>query len=73
MSLFADRELVWMIGGILVFLSIASLIAWVLKARARSESAQATVAEPRTPGFAPGGPWSSSSASRSPPAATARS
>jgi phosphatidate cytidylyltransferase len=44
MSLLADRELAWMIGGILVFLSIASLIAWVLKGRARSESAQATVA-----------------------------
>jgi phosphatidate cytidylyltransferase len=44
MSLFADRELAWMIGGILVFLSIASLIAWVLKGRARTESAQATVA-----------------------------
>jgi phosphatidate cytidylyltransferase len=44
MKLFADQELAWLIGGILVFLAIASLIAWALQRRARSDAAKATVA-----------------------------
>ena len=43
MKLLADRELVWLIGGILAFLAVATVIAQVLKARATSESARATV------------------------------
>jgi len=43
MRLVADRELLWLIGGILVFLVLATVIARVLKGRARSESARATV------------------------------
>jgi phosphatidate cytidylyltransferase len=43
MRLFADRELVWLIGGILVFLSIATVVAAVLRSRAQSEAARATV------------------------------
>ena len=43
MRLLADRELVWLIGGILAFLAVATVIAQVLKGRAQSESARATV------------------------------
>jgi phosphatidate cytidylyltransferase len=43
MKLIADRELLWLIGGILVFLAMATVIAAVLRKRATSESAQATV------------------------------
>ncbi len=43
MRLFDDRELVWLIGGILVFLTIATVIGAILRRRARSESARATV------------------------------
>ena len=43
MKLFADRELVWLIGGILAFLAVATVIAQVLKGRATSDSARATV------------------------------
>ena len=43
MRLFEDRELVWLIGGILVFLTVATVIGAILKRRARSESARATV------------------------------
>ena len=43
MKLIADRELLWLIGGILVFLAVATVIAAVLRKRATSESAQATV------------------------------
>ena len=43
MKLIADRELLWLIGGILVFLALATVIAAVLGKRATSESAQATV------------------------------
>ena len=43
MKLLADRELVWLIGGILAFLAVATVIAQVLKGRAQSDSARATV------------------------------
>ncbi len=43
MKLLADRELIWLIGGILAFLAVATVIAQVLKGRAKSESARATV------------------------------
>jgi phosphatidate cytidylyltransferase len=43
MKLMADRELVWLIGGILAFLAVATVIAQLLKARATSESARTTV------------------------------
>jgi len=43
MKLLADRELVWLIGGILAFLAPATVIARGLKGRAQSESARATV------------------------------
>jgi phosphatidate cytidylyltransferase len=43
MKLIADRELLWLIGGILVFLALATVIAAVLGKRATSESARATV------------------------------
>ena len=43
MTLFADRDLVWLIGGILAFLVLATAIAWVLKGRAQTDSARATV------------------------------
>ncbi len=43
MTLFADRDLAWLIGGILVFLSLATVIGRILKARAESEAARATV------------------------------
>jgi len=43
MRLFDDRELVWLIGGILVFLTVATVIGAILRRRARSESARATV------------------------------
>jgi len=43
MTFFADREMAWLIGGILAFLTLATVIAWVLKGRARSDSARATV------------------------------
>ena len=43
MKLIADRELLWLIGGILLFLAMATVSAAVLRKRATSESAQATV------------------------------
>lgn len=43
MTMFADREMAWLIGGILVFLAVATVIGWILKGRAQSESARATV------------------------------
>ncbi len=43
MTLFGDRQMTWLIGGILVFLAVATVIAWILKGRAQSESARATV------------------------------
>lgn len=43
MSHFADRELVWLIGGILVFLAVATVIGRVLRGRARTDAARATV------------------------------
>lgn len=43
MKMLADRELIWLIGGILALLAVATVIARVLKGRARSDSARATV------------------------------
>jgi phosphatidate cytidylyltransferase len=43
MTLFADRDLVWLIGGILAFLALATVIGRVLRGRARSDAARATV------------------------------
>ena len=43
MTLFADRDLAWLIGGILLFLALATVIGRLLKGRAKSDAARATV------------------------------
>ena len=43
MSLAVDRQLVWFWVGVLGVLVVATVVAWILKARARSEAAEATV------------------------------
>jgi len=42
-SLAVDRQLVWFWVGVLGVLVVATVVAWILKARARSEAAEATV------------------------------
>ena len=43
MNLKIDQQTVWLVGGVLAILVIASLIGWILSLRVKSESGQATV------------------------------
>jgi phosphatidate cytidylyltransferase len=43
MNLKIDQQTVWLVGGVLAILVIASLIGWILSLRVKSESGQVTV------------------------------
>jgi len=48
MNLKLDPQLVWLFGGLLLLLVVATIVGWLLRFRARSEEARATIANLNT-------------------------